>query len=101
MTTPTPVFDPAAFSASSWGSKLAGLRSHGATDDDPRVRECYAALRFWRIKHQVDKQVAEGYLPTDFAEYYLGLLRSHGAEEFLREPSGTADDADAAGVVAW
>ena len=82
----TPMFDPASRSASSWGSRLAGLRSHGATDDDPRVRECLAASFFWDMKRQADRAVERGIISAGLAEAYVGKLRNYSPEELLREP---------------
>jgi hypothetical protein len=64
---PTTAFDPASMSASSWGSKLAGLRSHRVPDDDPRIAQCEAALSYWRLRSRLDREVAAGHLSADFA----------------------------------
>lgn len=48
--------DPASRSASSWGARLAALRSRHVTDDDPRAAECLAALAFWRCKRVLDAE---------------------------------------------
>lgn len=39
-----------------WGSRLAGLKSSGAADDDPRILECHAALAYWRCRRVLDAE---------------------------------------------
>lgn len=58
MTAP-PATDPAAYSAARWSAILAGLTSGGATDTDPRVRECRAALACWRVRRVIDAERAQ------------------------------------------
>ncbi len=48
--------DPGALSPAQWTGRLAALRSRGATDDDPRVREADAALAYWRCRRTIDAE---------------------------------------------
>lgn len=59
--------DPTSLSPGQWGSKLAAFKSRGALDTDPRIVECHAALSFWRLKRQIDKEVGTGLLSPSFA----------------------------------
>ncbi|UGQ43398.1 hypothetical protein [Rhodococcus aetherivorans] len=42
--------------ASSWSARLAALKSHGASDDDPRVKDARAALAYHRGRRALDEQ---------------------------------------------
>lgn len=46
--------DPGSLSPAQWSGKLAALRSRGATNTDPRVAECLAALAYWRVRRVLD-----------------------------------------------
>jgi hypothetical protein len=65
--------DPASRSASSWAARHAALRSRLVSNDDPRVRECLAALAFWRCKRVIDTE--RGHLVPEYAEALAELLR--------------------------
>lgn len=41
---------------SSWRARRAGLISHGATLDDPRVVECDQAMAYWRCRRVIDTE---------------------------------------------
>jgi hypothetical protein len=46
--------DPGSLTPAQWSGKLAALRSRGATNTDPRVAECLAALAYWRVRRVLD-----------------------------------------------
>lgn len=46
--------DPGSRTPAQWSGKLAALRSRGATNADPRVAECLAALAYWRVRRVLD-----------------------------------------------
>lgn len=50
----TVVADLSSKPARVWRSELGSLKARGVGDDDKRVRECRAALAFWRIKSAFD-----------------------------------------------
>lgn len=74
MNTTTAVIGPASRPPASWQSRLAALKSRGATDDDPRIVECHNALAFWRCKRVID--VEAGHLTPEHADVLADLLRS-------------------------
>jgi len=86
MTTSSPpaVFDPASISASSWGSRLAGLRSHRVPNGDPRIAQCEAGLFYWQTRRPIDKRVAGGLMSQGLADSALDKVREM-AEAKLRE----------------
>lgn len=53
---PPDTVDPFLLSPSQWGSRLAALQVHGATDTDPRVTEARAALAAWRVRRVLDAE---------------------------------------------
>lgn len=46
--------DPGSRAPAQWSGSLAALRSRGATNADPRVAECLAALAYWRVRRVLD-----------------------------------------------
>ncbi|OMC05676.1 hypothetical protein A5735_05020 [Mycolicibacter heraklionensis] len=38
-----------------WRSELGGLKSQGLGEDDPQVRDCRAALAYWRVRKVIDE----------------------------------------------
>ncbi|MGU3501895.1 hypothetical protein [Mycobacterium sp. C31M] len=48
--------DPASRSAASWSSTLAGLKSAGVPNTDPRVIEAQAAGAYWRVRRILDQE---------------------------------------------
>ncbi|MBV5244445.1 hypothetical protein KUF57_12970 [Mycolicibacterium sp. PAM1] len=48
------LIDPASLTPAQWSGRLAALRSRGATDAEPRVAECLAALAYWRVRRVLD-----------------------------------------------
>ncbi len=99
-------FDPTARSASSWGSRLAGLRSHNVGDDDPRIAESEAGLQYWRLVREIDTAEAAGVLTQAFASQVRGLYRQQAIDavagklaESGQSVAGGAAPLDARGAV--
>ncbi|WP_341267130.1 hypothetical protein [Gordonia malaquae] len=70
----TAVISPASRPPASWQSRFAALKSRGATDDDPRIVECHAALAYWRCRRVIDVEV--GHLTPADADALAELLRT-------------------------
>lgn len=65
--------DPADLSPPRWQTRLAALKSHGLSDDDPRVAECHAALAYWRCRRVLDG--ARGKISPDHLDELVNKLR--------------------------
>lgn len=48
--------DPFSLEPTQWGSRLAALQVHGASDTDPRVIEARASLAAWRVRRVLDAE---------------------------------------------
>ncbi|SON63387.1 hypothetical protein MSIMFI_04917 [Mycobacterium simulans] len=66
--------DPSLAPSSSWRGRRASLLSHGATVDDPRVRECDQALAYLKVRRVIDAQ--RGRLATDHIPALVALLQA-------------------------
>ncbi|HTQ21975.1 hypothetical protein [Mycobacterium sp.] len=61
------MIDPASLSPVRWQARHAAFKAHGVPDDDPRVRECHAALSWWRCRRVIDaerEQLAPAHIPA-------------------------------------
>ncbi|MGB0971182.1 MAG: hypothetical protein ACPGVG_09505 [Mycobacterium sp.] len=65
--------DPADLPPARWQSRLAALKSNGASDDDHRVVECLTALSYWRVRRVVDSE--RGRLAPEHVAALADMLR--------------------------
>jgi hypothetical protein len=73
-------------------------------DDDPRIAQCEAALSYWRLRSQLDRETAAGHLSADFAaavearfrEYPYAGIAGHTTGESsgrpVREPAAARSE---------
>jgi len=68
--------DPSTLTPGQWASKLAGLLSHGRTNDDPDVIACREALAYWRLRKVIDaeaRQVNPGGIDALIARFRMAV----------------------------